>query len=158
MSLKYEPAFEPLHISSMWLFSVEVPLPRGEGTPWKDFTTRAEDAPGTPTQSHISPSILVFEQNCSSHVRIPDVTVLYVPSSLDVIRHAGLLGVRRSDCSGSAAERRGDTSRRFRGFYLKVKALIVVYVPCSLDSGPEMCSGSEAGSYLRLIDVCITQL
>ena len=22
----------------------------------------------------------------------------------------------------------------------------------------EMCSGSEAGSYLRLIDVCITQL
>ena len=24
-------------------------------------TTRAEDAPGTPTQSHISPSILVYE-------------------------------------------------------------------------------------------------
>jgi len=23
---------------------------------------------------------------------------------------------------------------------------------------PEMCSGSEAGSYLRLIDLCITQL
>ena len=24
--------------------------------------------------------------------------------------------------------------------------------------GAEMCSGSEAGSYLRLIDLCITQL
>ena len=27
--------------------------------------TRAEDAPGTPTQSHISPSILVYEENIS---------------------------------------------------------------------------------------------
>jgi len=36
-------------------------------------TARAEDAPGTPTQSHISPSILVYE----------DKTFLVVPSSLD---------------------------------------------------------------------------
>ena len=26
-------------------------------------TTRAEDAQGTPTQSHVSPSILVYEEN-----------------------------------------------------------------------------------------------
>jgi len=47
-------------------------------------------------------------------------------------------------------------------------ALTVLYVPSSLNSGwcamgpcnhsTEMCSGSEAGSYLRLIDSCTTQL
>jgi len=47
-------------------------------------------------------------------------------------------------------------------------ALTVVYVPYSLGSGrgapvvdsyfTEMCSGSEEGSYLRLMEFCITQL
>ena len=31
-------------------------------------TTRAEDAQGTPTQSHVSPSILVYEEKCGGGV------------------------------------------------------------------------------------------
>ena len=67
-------------------------------------TTRAEDAQGTPTQSHISPSIPVYE---------------------DIIRF------RAKTCawvSGVGLREQGD------GFTV------------------EGCSGSEAGSYLRLID------
>jgi len=38
-------------------------------------TTRAEDAQGTPTQSHISPSILVYEEN--RHSFLSDAYVRY---------------------------------------------------------------------------------
>ena len=55
---------------------------------------------------------------------------------------------------------------RFQGLEVRIgesdAASTVLHVPYSLDRvsgfGPEMCSGSEAGSYLRLIDFCITQL
>ena len=33
-----------------------------------------------------------------------------------------------------------------------------VFPPCSAAGRTSMCSGSEAGSYLRLVDFCITQL
>ena len=45
-------------------------------------TTRADDAQGTPTQSHISPSIPVHEDHLkrgSSHLRLLDISVVYVP-------------------------------------------------------------------------------
>ena len=51
-------------------------------------TARAEDAQGTPTQSHISPSILVYEdsrldlENGSSQLRIPDLTGSFDTDSL----------------------------------------------------------------------------
>ena len=37
-------------------------------------TARAEDAQGTPTQSHISPSTLVYEDICTRMVQIPFLT------------------------------------------------------------------------------------
>ena len=57
-------------------------------------TARAEDAQGTPTQSHVSPSILVYEDNLkrfqdfchengSSQGRNTALTGFFVPSSLD---------------------------------------------------------------------------
>jgi len=76
MSLKYEPSSEPLHISR---FACAHRFSDGNyfrATP--DILIRkhakteqleqlpcviAEDAPGTPTQSHISPSILVYKVN-----------------------------------------------------------------------------------------------
>jgi len=81
-------------------------------------TTRAEDDQGTPTQSHISPSILVYEDKTFQVVHYP-------------------LG------SGWAEPGR-DTDRYSSQFKNKNFA--------------EMCSGSEAGSYLRLIDFFINQL
>ena len=68
-------------------------------------TTRAEDAQGTPTHSHISPSILVYEDSVSRH--------------------------------GDQCWQLEDAVHRFAaGQYFT-----------------EMCSGSEAGSYLRLVDL-----
>jgi len=57
----------------------------------------------------------------------------------------------------AALERRGNTLQGFEDFYEKAKVSTVLYVPCSLDSSREL-SGSEEGSYVRLIDSCITQL
>ena len=43
-------------------------------------TARAEDAQGTPTQSHISPSILVYEEEgCSRDGRDDDVDLVVAP-------------------------------------------------------------------------------
>ena len=39
-------------------------------------TTRAEDAQGTPTQSHISPSILVYEENHASIFGVKTISQL----------------------------------------------------------------------------------
>jgi len=66
---------------------------------------RAEDAQGTPTQSHISPSILVYE------------------------------GGKRTDLRSPLCGPTPNGGRQFETNYFT-----------------EMCSGSEAGSYLRLID------
>ena len=52
---------------------------------------------------------------------------------------------------GDASVRNGDNFKRFKNCCLTAKALTVLYVPNSLDSG-------YLSSYVRLIDVCITQL
>jgi len=77
----------PIHVNRV---TAQVMIGRG--------TTRAEDAQGTPTQSHISPSILVYEENgghnfkgftafClkngSSQGHTLAWTVVCVPNSLD---------------------------------------------------------------------------
>jgi len=49
--------------------------PSGRGT------TRAEDAQGTPTQSHISPSILVYEDNRRQGAGADGGGAAHVPSS-----------------------------------------------------------------------------
>ena len=45
-------------------------------------TTRAEDAQGQPTQSHISPSILIYEDNSTDH--FGSVAVAHAPAHLPV--------------------------------------------------------------------------
>jgi len=51
----------------------------------------------------------------------------------------------------TASERSGNYLQDFNDFYLKYKAVTVLHVPYSLDSGPEQ-------TYLRLIYFFITQL
>ena len=82
-------------------------------------TTRAEDAQGTPTQSHISPSILVYEG--------------YVWCRVSCTEHG------RDEVGGAAMH-------AVMAGHISDIALCVT------------CRGTEAGSYLRLIDSCITQL
>ena len=54
---------------------------------------------------------------------------------------------------GDGNEAGDDDDRRVRGHvHLPEPAALAPSVP------PEMCSGSEEGSYSRLIDFCITQL
>jgi len=56
------------------------------------------------------------------------------------------------------------TTQRFSGFAEILQELVVGVVRLRYNSQfennyfTEMCSGSEEGSYLRLIDWCITQL
>ena len=73
------------------MFTVEQTAPFAFGTrKWTQFrvwireygdvdpgrgTTRAEDARGTPTQSHVSPSILVYEGNMPKQNHAQDVNV-----------------------------------------------------------------------------------
>jgi len=70
----------------------------------------------------------------------------------------------RLGTDGPASERcRGTRSRRGRlGSEAGPRRCEHAYLPHSSQFEnnyfTEMCSGSEAGSYLRLIDLCITQL
>ena len=156
MSLKYEPASEPLHISLswgwIWSYGKAIPRPRypkpshevTNGITLRspsvrkvdsrqvidsgligstDFhssnsgrgTARAEDAQGTPTQSHISPSILVYEE-----------------------KHVKKLGI-------------GAVQQRIILYHETLSARTVEFEirMCGLARNPlpreEMCSGSEAG-------------
>ena len=62
MGLEYEPASEPLHISVKYMSC----LGKTQDHLWDlsgGGTTRAEDAQGIPSQSNISPSILVYEDH-----------------------------------------------------------------------------------------------
>ena len=45
-------------------------LPGGGARLIRKGTTRAEDAQGTPTQSHISPRILVYEENTTARMEV----------------------------------------------------------------------------------------
>jgi len=76
---------------------------------------RAEDAQGIPTQSHISPSMLAYEE------------------------------IQGDSCSWLSRAQVSCTVKQFRGGFKNTYFA-------------EMCSGSEEGSYLRLIDFSITQL
>ena len=78
---------------------------------------RAEDAQGTPTQSHISPSILVYEDK---------LILLQLGAPPPVSRHAP---PPPTAAPAPAVPR-----------------------PCKNNCFTETCGGSEAGSYLRLID------
>ena len=63
-SLEYEPSSEPLHISA--LVPLLRPVAHNAALIWqldRRGTARAEDAQGTPTQSHISPSIPLYEES-----------------------------------------------------------------------------------------------
>jgi len=94
---------------------------------------------------------------------------------------------RQMGCHQAVSERRGGSRNVLEDLCLKVKALTVLYVPYSLDSGHEHSSLEasclflaldssdpgglrvsridptpftllDEGSYLRLIDSCITQI
>jgi len=67
------------------------------------------------------------------------------------------LGVIKKKKTETASERGGNNSKYVKDLDLKAKALTVLNVQYSLDSGRRRGS-SEEGSYLRLIDFCITQL
>ena len=95
------------------LSAVERVIKSGRGA------ARAEDAQGTPTQSHISSSILVYEEN--------------IRQGQDLVR--------------------AFTSKSLKRF--KLSPLRSEAVECLVH---ESLRGSEEGSYLRLIDFCITQL
>ena len=59
---------------------------------------------------------------------------------------------RRRLCTGGAL-----TSWRGRSFSHPLSLSLYIYIYIGLGLLTEMCSGSEAGSYSRLIDSCITQ-
>ena len=48
-------------------------------------TTRAEDAQGTPTQSHISPSILVYEDYTLRTTIIPSPATNHIPNRPEIL-------------------------------------------------------------------------
>ena len=118
-------------------------------------TTRAEDAQGTPTQSHISPSILVYEDKLPYFPQIRHFLVSFR-------NHFYRSGEGGNDCLVLVSSNPDFENMYFRGrkgVFVRGRA-----VPPRSDRGPECsyftetCSGSEAGSYLRLIDFCITRL
>ena len=70
------PSFSPSRPNQIHCFRFQILMKSGRGA------ARAEDAQGTPTQSHISPNILAYEENISGTVLLARCCHPCVPSLL----------------------------------------------------------------------------
>ena len=80
---------------------------RGRGT------TRADDAHGTPTQSHISPSILVYEEKTALHLAVEHERL---DAACVLIQHSAPETLDLQVMSLTACERRGNSLKCVKDF------------------------------------------
>ena len=113
-------------------------------------TTRAEDAEGTPTQSHISPSILVYQDNIPEPRPTPNLvtkktrtprrkTSLVEPTPLSPVREASSnpLNLKRSTVSGCTKSCQDAPKVDGAGQLQKLTALVNLVNPLRVHTASE---------------------
>jgi len=96
---------------------------QGQNPAYGGGAARAEDAQGTPTQSHISPSILVYEDICARFAGRWSRKAVAGERTVVVTRQAPTRDLR-TGMRPTAAERRGKNLKGLEGFYPKGTARI----------------------------------